>query len=84
MDRLKIVIPGDDPPQIQDSPHLDRLTPYGDVILYKDRPKTLDEKINRTKNADIIINSRGLVKWEVDALKTTPKTQTNFSLFYRH
>lgn len=63
MNRLKIVIPGDDPPQIQDSPHLNRLKPYGDIILYKDRPETIDEKINRTKEADIIINSRGLVKW---------------------
>lgn len=70
---MKIIIPGDDPPQIQNSPHLDSLAPYGDVILYKDRPKTLDEKINRTKNADIIINSRGLVKWGADALRQLPK-----------
>ncbi len=73
MNRLKIVIPGDDPPQIQDSPHLNRLKPYGDIILYKDRPKTIDEKINRTKEADIIINSRGLVKWYADTLKQLPK-----------
>lgn len=73
MNRLKIVIPGDDPPQIQDSPHLNRLKPYGDVILYKDRPETIDEKINRTKEADIIINSRGLVKWYADTLKQLPK-----------
>lgn len=73
MKRLKIVIPGDDPPQIQDSPHLNRLKPYGDVILYKDRPETITEKINRTKEADIIINSRGLVKWYADTLKQLPK-----------
>ncbi len=73
MNRLKIVIPGDDPPQIQDSPHLNRLKPYGDIILYKDRPETIDEKINRTKEADIIINSRGLVKWYADTLKQLPK-----------
>lgn len=73
MERLLIVIPGDDPPQIQNSPHLNRLKPYGDVILYKDRPKTIEEKINRAKNADIIINSRGLVKWDADTLRQLPK-----------
>ena len=43
-DVLRIVIPGDDPPQIQGSPHLKRLEAYGDIILYTDRPKTTEEK----------------------------------------
>src|SRR5262245_19285560 len=38
-----IVIPGDDPPQIQGSPHLDRLRRYGEVRLHTDRPATADE-----------------------------------------
>ena len=33
-----IVIPGDDPPQIQGSPHLERLKAHGEVILHNDRP----------------------------------------------
>ena len=68
MDRLKIVVPGDSPPQIQDSPHLNRLKPYGDVLLYSDRPETVDEKISRAAEADILINSRGMVKWHADVL----------------
>ena len=73
MNRLKIVVPGDAPPQIQGSSHLQRLEPYGDVILYKDRPETDDEKICRAKDADILINSRGMVKWYADVLKQLPK-----------
>ena len=70
--RHTIVVPGDDPPQIQGSPHLKRLKPYGDVRLYKDRPETADEKIQRAKDADILINSRGMVKWHADVLKFLP------------
>lgn len=73
MNRLKIVVPGDAPPQIQGSPHLQRLEPYGNVILYKDRPETDNEKIRRAIDADILINSRGLVKWYADVLKQLPK-----------
>ncbi len=72
MDRLKIVVPGDAPPQIQGSHHLKRLEPYGDVVIHKDRPETDAEKICRAKNADILINSRGMVKWYADVLKQLP------------
>ena len=68
MDRLKIVVPGDSPPQIQGSPHLNRLKPYADVVLYADRPETVEEKISRAADADILINSRGMVKWHEDVL----------------
>lgn len=73
MNRLKIVVPGDAPPQIQGSPHLQRLEPYGNVILYKDRPETDNEKIRRAIDANILINSRGMVKWSADVLKQLPK-----------
>ncbi len=39
-ERVVIVAPGDDPEQIQNSPHLDRLKPYGEVIVHRDRPRT--------------------------------------------
>ncbi|MBM3262808.1 MAG: hypothetical protein FJY97_05195 [candidate division Zixibacteria bacterium] len=71
--RVHIVIPGDDPPQIQQSPHLLRLEPYGKVTLYTDRPETPDEKIRRVQDADILINSRGIVKWPGEALRLLPK-----------
>ena len=72
-DRSKIVVPGDNPPQIQDSLHLERLKPYGDVTLYTDRPKSLEEQIDRAKDADIIMNTRGIVPWYAEALHQLPK-----------
>ena len=73
MNRLKIVVPGDSPPQIQESPHLERLKPYGDIVVYTDRPETPAEQIHRAADADILINSRGLVKWPAELLRQLPK-----------
>jgi len=73
VNRLKIVVPGDSPPQIQGSPHLERLKPYGDVVLYADRPETHEEQRHRAEDADILINSRGLVKWPDELLQQLPK-----------
>ena len=73
IERLTFVVPGDDPVQIQGSPHLVRLEPYGDVVLYKDRPSSPEEKIARARDADIIINTRGIVNWPGEALKQLPK-----------
>ncbi len=71
--RVKIVIPGDYPVQIQGSPHLERLKPYGEVVLYTDRPATLEAKLERAKDAEIIINTRGAVTWPAEALRALPK-----------
>jgi D-3-phosphoglycerate dehydrogenase len=67
-----IVIPGDDPPQLQGSPHLNRLRRYGQVVMHTDRPATLEEKIRRLKGATCLINSRGAVKWPRAALLQLP------------
>lgn len=66
------MVPGDHPPQLQDSPHLDRLKPYGDVTLYRDRPASDDEKLRRAGNAVCLINSRGAVKWPGHLLRRLP------------
>jgi D-3-phosphoglycerate dehydrogenase len=71
--RLTIVVPGDDPPQIQGSPSLERLQPYGEVVLYTDRPANLKEKIVRARDADILINTRSIVTWPSEALFQLPK-----------
>jgi D-3-phosphoglycerate dehydrogenase len=71
--RLQIVVPGDDPPQIQGSPHLKRLEAYGEIVLYTDRPQSLEEKVGRARAADILINTRGLVTWPGEALRQLPK-----------
>jgi len=73
MKRVTVVVPGDDPAQIQESAELDRLAPYGQVHVYTDRPSTLQEQINRARDAEIIINSRSIVKWPEAALRALPK-----------
>ena len=73
LSRLKFVVPGDDPPQIQGSSHLDRLEPYGDVTLFTDRPPTLGDQVERARDAHAILNTRGAVKWPGDVLRALPK-----------
>jgi D-3-phosphoglycerate dehydrogenase len=68
-----IVIPGDDPPQIQGSPHLDRLRRYGEVRLHTDRPASLEERIARARDAVCLVNTRGAVKWPREALSALPR-----------
>jgi phosphoglycerate dehydrogenase-like enzyme len=70
--RAKILVPGDDPPQIAGSPHLERLELYGDVTLYDTTPQSFAEKIERAQDFDVIINSRGVVKWHEGELRELP------------
>jgi phosphoglycerate dehydrogenase-like enzyme len=72
MSSVKIVIPGDDPPQIQGSPHLDRLRAVADVVLHTDRPSTPDEQLHRMKGAHVLLNSRSQVKWPGPLLRQLP------------
>lgn len=72
-DRVVVVVPGDHPAQIQGSAHLDRLEPYGEVVLYTDRPKSLAEQLARAKDAVCLMNTRGAVKWPAEALRALPK-----------
>jgi D-3-phosphoglycerate dehydrogenase len=67
-----IIIPGDHPPQLQGSPHLDRLKQYGNVVLYTDRPATTEEKLRRAHDAVCLINSRGSVNWRGEILRQLP------------
>jgi len=61
--KVNIVVPGDDPPQIAGSPHLEKLEPYGTLTLYDTRPESKEEQVERVKDAEIIMNTRGSVKW---------------------
>lgn len=72
---LLIVVPGDEPPQIQDSPQLERLLGHPrvrDLIVHRDRPATEEEQIRRVRDAAIVINSRGQVKWPGKILRALP------------
>src|SRR6266852_2657917 len=71
--RIVTVIPGDEPPQIQGSPHLDRLRAYGEVVLYTDRPTTLEERVRRAREAVCLLNSRGAVHWPKEVLRQLPR-----------
>ena len=68
-----IVIPGDDPAQLSGSRHLTRLEERGEVVLFQDRPTSDEEKMRRAVNADILINSRGSVKWPAQLLEQLPQ-----------
>jgi D-3-phosphoglycerate dehydrogenase len=68
-----IVIPGDDPPQLQGSPHLERLKSHGEVILHADRPSTVEDQVRRAGHAICLVNSRGAVKWPGDLLRRLPR-----------
>ena len=72
-ERLQFVVPGDDPIQIHGSPHLGRLKPYGEVVLFTDRPATMEEQLRRVQDADVIINTRGAVKWFRPSLEALPR-----------
>lgn len=70
--RLKFVVPGDFPPQIQGSPHLKRLEPYGEVDLHLDRPQSMEQQMQRVEGAHVILNTRGAIKWFAPALQALP------------
>ena len=70
--KARIVVPGDDPVQIAGSPELDRLKPYGTVELYTDRPESSAEKVRRALEADIVINTRGVVSWGEEEFSQLP------------
>ncbi len=69
---LRIAIPGDDPPQLQGSPHLDRLRARGEVVMHIDRPADDAEKLRRVHGAVCLINSRSAVKWPGNLLRQLP------------
>lgn len=71
--RVKIVVPGDDPPQVADSPALERLAPYGEVIVHRDRPASDAEKIDRVRDAEVILNSRSAITWREPEFAQLPK-----------
>ena len=72
---LKFVVPGDFPPQIQGSAHLERLAPYGDVTMHTDRPASMDEQMRRVEGAHVILNTRGAISWFRDSLQRLPDLQ---------
>ena len=71
-ERVKIVVPGDNPTQIGGSPHLEKLVPYGELELFADTPASAEEKIARAVVAQVIINTRGVVTWR-EEMRSLPE-----------
>jgi D-3-phosphoglycerate dehydrogenase len=71
--RLTIVVPSDYPVQIAGSPHLDRLRAAAEIVLFDTRPANPEEQLRRVEPADILINSRGYLKWPGELLRRLPK-----------
>ena len=67
-----IVIPGDDPPQIADSPRLKVLEQHGRVEIFDTRPANEAEQLKRVSGARVVLNSRGQVKWPGHVLEQLP------------
>jgi len=68
----RVVIPGDDPPQLHGSLHLERLRAEAEVVIHDSRPSEDDEKVRRAAGATCIINSRSAVKWGEPVLRRLP------------
>ena len=75
-----MVAPGDFPPQIQGSPHLERLNRYGDLEIYRDLPSDVDELVSRARGAEVIVNTRSSVAWPAEALRRLPELRLIASL----
>ena len=68
-----IVVPSDAPVQIGDSPHLDRIRDRGEIRVFHDHPASIADQIERAVDAQILINSRGHIKWDREALRQLPQ-----------
>ena len=68
-----IVVPGDEPRQVRGSAALERLAAYGEVVAYDTRPADDAEKLERVREATVILNSRGAVGWGEADFARLPK-----------
>jgi phosphoglycerate dehydrogenase-like enzyme len=68
-----IVVPGDEPRQVRGSAALERLRAYGEVVVYDTRPTDEAQKIERVRDAAVILNSRGAVRWGAADFARLPK-----------
>ncbi|MBI84052.1 MAG: hypothetical protein CMJ81_12700 [Planctomycetaceae bacterium] len=68
-----VVVPGDQPTQIGDSPQLDRLRQRTRVVLHRDHPADATDSLARVADADVLLNSRSHVCWPAESLERLPK-----------
>ena len=73
---MRVVVPGDDPPQIQGSRHLEQLrgrAEIDEVAVFDSQPRSEAELVRRAAAAQIVINSRGAVRWPAAVLQQLPE-----------
>ncbi len=75
MTRPILIIPGDDPLMIADSAHLDRLEKQVELRVFRDRPTSIAEQLERARDATLMINSRGNTAWTGASLAALPRLQ---------
>lgn len=73
VEQARIVVPGDVPLQIAGSSHLDRLAPWGRVEVHRTQPASTQEKLDRCRDATVILNSRSSMTWRADDLAALPE-----------
>ena len=66
-------MPGDCPPQIQGSAHLERLRRYGELEIHRDLPADDKELVRRARAAAVVINTRSSVGWPAQVLRQLPR-----------
>lgn len=74
MSRPKVVVPADYPVMIVGSLHLERLTGSADLTTHSDFPDR-DEQIRRVVDAELMITSRGALKWSTELLEQCHRLQ---------
>lgn len=68
-----VVIPADDPPLVSRSKYLQRLEEFAEVRLYRDRPTSEPELVQRLRPADILLNSRSSLKIPASVIRQSPQ-----------
>lgn len=69
---MRIVIPDDFPPEYQGHGDLDRLAPYGEVVLYGTKAASREELLDRLHDAVAAINIRAYTRLDADLLAALP------------
>ncbi len=73
---MRIVVPDDFPSVYQGQTELERLAPYGEVVLYGARAAGRQELIDRLRGAAAVINVRAYTRFDAELLAALPELRT--------
>lgn len=72
-DKPLVVVPADHPKMIAESPDLEPLHHVADLQVYRNMPTTVEEQLRRVSEAEVMVNSRGHLRWPGELLSRLPK-----------